>query len=376
MTDRGGALRVIDANANRAREAARVMEEAARFVVGDGALSRACKEVRHGVRGAVEALPVDALRLIAHRDTPGDVGTGIGTAAEGERAGVRGVVAAAGKRLGEALRSIEEYAKTIEGGGACARLAERARYAGYDAERRLMLALGGGRVGDGGDGWRVCVLVTEALCVLPWEEVVERAVAGGAACVQLREKGLEGGELVERARRCVAICRAGGAACVVNDRADVALAAGADGVHVGQGDMGVEAVRRIAGAGLVVGVSTSCVEEAARAVEAGADYCGVGPMFETATKAKERIAGPGYLSAYLERFGVPCLAIGGVGVGNVGALVEAAASAGVVAGERSGGWGVAVSSAVCGSREPEAVCRELSGRVGSSRGGAAVEGAR
>ena len=227
---------MVDANANRAREAARVLEDVARFALGDGALSRRCKEVRHGVRAALEALPIEGVRLLVERDTPGDVGTGIGVESEGARDGLGGVARAAGGRLGEALRVIEECAKTVEGGGACAALAERARYAGYEAEKRLVLALGTGR---GRCGWRLCVLVTEGLCELGWERVVEEAIAGGADCVQLREKGLGDDELLGRAARCVELCRSGGAACVVNDRSDVAVAAGADGVQVGRGYMGV-----------------------------------------------------------------------------------------------------------------------------------------
>lgn len=356
----GVALRIIDANANRAREAARVMEEAARFALGDGALSRACKELRHGVREAVSALPADAAALIAHRDTPGDVGVSISTASEGERAGVAGVAGAAGKRLCEALRSIEEYSKALEGGGACAARAERLRYAAYEVERRLGLALASLSARDG-CAWRVCVLVSESLCRRRWEEVAEAAIAGGASCVQLREKALGDAEVLRRAERLVAICRAGGASCVVNDRADIALASGADGVHLGQGDLPVAAVRRLAGGGLAVGVSTSGLGEASAAVEAGAAYCGVGPMFETATKRKDRIAGPGYLRAYLERFGgrVPCLAIGGVSAANAGELAAAATAAGGHAGR----WGVAVSSAVCGADDPEDACRRIAERI-------------
>jgi len=141
---------------------------------------------------------------------------------------------------------------------------------------------------------------------------------------------------------------------IVNDRVDVALVAGVAGVHVGRQDLSVEQVRRLAGTSLLVGVSTSSPEEAAAARRAGADYCGVGPMFPTTTKHKPVIAGPEALKACLELPDMlPHLAIGGITADNVAAL----AAVGV--------RGVAVSSCVCGSSAPEETCRRLRAALGS-----------
>jgi thiamine-phosphate pyrophosphorylase len=135
---------------------------------------------------------------------------------------------------------------------------------------------------------------------------------------------------------------------VVNDRADVALACGADGVHVGQDDLPVRDVRRLAGERLLVGASTHSLQEARTAVESGADVCGVGAMFATGTKPGIAPGGAGYLRAYLSSFGgVPHLAIGGITVANVHELAAA------------GCRGVAVSGAVCGAPDPAAVVRAL-----------------
>lgn len=367
-----GALeRIIDANANRAREALRVMEDAARFALDDERLCREIKSLRHdllaalgGAEGgmgggkagarAAGAIGLDRGALLASRDTPGDVGKGVSTASEMTRAGVRGVAGAAAARLTEALRSIEESLKAL---GVDARPIEALRYRAYTAERDLVLALGTGRAPQ----WRLCVLVTEALCrVRPWEEVVERAIRGGADCFQLREKSLPDRELLARARRLVGICREAGAAVVVNDRPDIALLARADGVHVGQEDLGVEEIRRLAGFGLLVGVSTTDLAQARAAVRAGADLCGVGPMFPTTTKAKDRLAGPASLREYLADpvlAAAPHLAIGGIGPANIGELAAA------------GCRGVAVSSAVCGAEEPEAVCAAIVAALRGDEGG-------
>src|SRR6186997_2029720 len=103
--------RIIDANANRAREALRVMEDAARFALNDSKLTEQLKSLRHDLRAALDLLPPGILE--ANRDTPGDVGTTISTSAEMDRHTLLEVVVAAGKRLSESLRSIEEVSKTI-----------------------------------------------------------------------------------------------------------------------------------------------------------------------------------------------------------------------------------------------------------------------
>ncbi len=334
-------LRILDANANRAREALRVMEEAARFLLNDASLCRELKALRHDLVSALVAVPA----LEANRDTPGDVG--VGTKLEGElrRESVPDVVIAAGKRLSEALRVLEEYGKTLgEAGGGFSLAVESLRYRGYGLEQRLLRALGGGTRRQ----WRLCVLISEPLCTHgDWLGVAEAAVAAGADCVQLREKLLSDTELLGRAKRLVELCRGRGIGVIINDRPDVAYLSGADGVHLGQGDLPCDEVRRLFGRQLLIGVSTSNLEQAQRALNDGADYCGVGPMFRTTTKHKEFIAGPAYLRRYLEWGKLPHLAIGGVTADNVYELVSA------------GVRGIAVSGAVCSASDPAAAVSEL-----------------
>jgi thiamine-phosphate pyrophosphorylase len=318
-------MRILDANANRAREALRVMEEAARFVLDHSELAGELKRLRHDLAAAMAVFP----EASAWRDTPGDVGTRSSTESEATRRSVRHVALAAGRRLSEALRAIEEYGKVRDAD--FGRTIEALRYRGYDLEQRLTLALGSGRRRQ----WRLCVLLSECLCPgNDWYAVAQAAVDGGADCLQLREKALDGGDLLDRARRLRTLCEPRGVSLMVNDRPDIALLAGADGVHVGQGDLPVAAVRRLVGDQLLVGVSTSSLPEAQRALAEGADYCGVGPMFPTTTKHKDVIVGPAYLQAYLAWGGLPHLAIGGITAANIGTL--AAAAPGLVGGEFSG----------------------------------------
>ncbi len=342
MTD---ATRILDANLNRAREALRVMEDVARFALSDSELAADLKTARQSLRAIAEAAGLDAGVLAAWRDTPGDVGTTITTDAERTRATIRDVAIAAGKRAGEALRVIEECAK-LDTTPASAH-AKSLRYTVYDLEKRMTLALGTGRARQ----WRLCVLITESLCHgRSWEKVAGAALRGGADMLQLREKSLDDRELLARAARLVALCHEHRSCCIINDRPDIAMLARADGVHLGQSDLAVQDVRKLAGFSMLVSVSTMNMQQARQAARDGADICGLGPMFPTTTKHKPDLAGPAYLREYLadeQTARIPHLAIGGISSANIGELVAA------------GCRGVAVSSAVCGADDPESMCRML-----------------
>lgn len=332
--------RILDANANRAREALRVMEDAARFALNDERLSSTLKSLRHDLRAALDRLPAGWME--ANRDTLADVGTSISTEAETTRAGLADVVIAAGKRLGEALRVMEEAAKTVD--PALGAALQALRYRSYHVEVEL-----NGRLAHGlARQWKLCLLLTESLCSLPWRDTLAGAIEGGADCVQVREKAMEGGALTDRVREVIAIARPHGVAVIVNDRVDVALAADADGAHLGTGDLSIRDARALAGRTLLLGASTHDLKEAHAAVEAGADYCGVGAMFASSLKPNREPSGAIYLRQLLERFpNMPHLAIGSITPANVHQLVEA------------GVKGIAVSSAICGAADPRAIAASL-----------------
>lgn len=332
--------RAIDASANRASEGLRTLEDAVRFALDRADLVERCKALRHRLRTAMERLP--AGRALAHRDAAGDAGREVRGDREGDREGVQGVAAAAIRRAAEALRSLEEFGKLVDAdfSASCAAL----RYAAYDLERDALLAFGSPRRFQP----TLCLLLTESLCVRPWRETLQAAMEGGVDMVQVREKEMPARALLARAREVIALARAHGVAVVVNDRADIAVAAGADGVHLGTDDLPLMEARRLAGTGLLLGASTHDLGEASAAVEAGADLCGVGAMFATALKPDRVPGGTDYLRAYLGRFPrTPHLAIGGVTPANVGALAAA------------GARGVAVSAAICAARDPGAVAAAL-----------------
>ncbi len=339
--------RIIDANLNRSREALRTMEDISRFALGDSAATENLKSIRHSLGELDQHLPIDKGTRVAARNVESDVGTAISTPQEMARSGILEISIAAAARLQESLRSIEEQCKTLADGGPSAKRAEALRYRAYVAEQQLLLMLGTRRARQ----WRLCIIVSEDVCThLPWEKVVERAIAGGADCIQLREKRLTERDMLRRAKRLVEICRTHRATSIINDRPDLAVLAGADGVHIGQTDLHVRDVRKLVGFNLLIGISTSNIEIAREAAEAGADYMGVGPMFPSSTKPKDDLSGPEYLREYLAdpiTSRVPHLAISGINLASIPLLIAAGAK------------GIAVSSAVCKQESPEIAARQL-----------------
>lgn len=311
-------LRIIDANHNRAREALRVIEDYARFIANDAAGSAVVKELRHELRAALDAIPGNA--LLGARDTPGDVGTTITTAAEQQRTDARSVCLAATKRLPEALRTMEEYVKTFD--PAVAARLEALRYRTYSLEPRILLrADRAARMQQ----CRLYVLLTAELCRKDPHATCEALIAGGADCIQLREKGLADRELLEQARSIGEVCLRHNVLFIVNDRPDIARLAQADGVHVGQDDLSVADARRIVGADRLVGISTHNPRQLDAALADQPDYVAVGPMFASTTKPQDHIPGDALLRRAAQHRTVPVVPIGGITLDNAAVLREAGA---------------------------------------------------
>jgi thiamine-phosphate pyrophosphorylase len=195
---------------------------------------------------------------------------------------------------------------------------------------------------------RLCLVTDSTLCgergVLA---VVEAAVRGEVSCVQLREKALDTRAFVERARALKAWLAPRGVPLIINDRVDVALACGADGVHVGQNDMAPEDVRRFMPQGLV-GLSVESLAQLPAAERAPVDYYGISPVFATATKHDAaRALGLEGLRSIRARTTRPLVAIGGIHAGNAAAVIAAGAD------------GLAVVSALCAAVDPASAARAL-----------------
>jgi thiamine-phosphate pyrophosphorylase len=334
------AARILDANANRAREALRVLEEYARFVLNDSLLSTQLKELRHSLADTLQLLPADL--LLQARDTVHDVGTEVSTPQKWDRPSLKSVVEANAKRLQEALRSLEEYGKVFSAD--VGRALERIRYASYTVERALLI---GGKARDRLHEARLYVLVTDALCRSSLVGTVKEALLGGAQVIQLREKGVDDRTLLGRAQEVRRLTKAARALFIVNDRPDIALVAEADGVHLGQEDLAVREARRVLGPDAIIGVSTHNIEQVKNAVFDGATYIGVGPTFSSPTKEFAELVGLEFVRQATALTTLPAFVLGGVTLGNVEQVIAAGASR------------VAVSSVICAAEDPQATARQL-----------------
>jgi thiamine-phosphate pyrophosphorylase len=199
--------------------------------------------------------------------------------------------------------------------------------------------------------WRVYLVTQENLSAgRSTEAIVDAAIAGGVDAVQLREKGTSARDRYELGRLLRERTAEAGVDLIVNDRADVAAAVDADGVHVGGSDLPVEAARNVVGSDAVVGRSVSTVAAAEAAADAGADYLGVGSVYATSSKDvpdEEAAIGVDRVAAIADAVGVPVVGIGGIDADNAGDVAAAGAT------------GVAVISAITGTGDPEAATRTL-----------------
>jgi thiamine-phosphate pyrophosphorylase len=336
-------LRLLDANANRAREGLRVMEDYARFVLNCGELSGQLKALRHELADRTRDLLPEA---ILHRDTSGDVGTHLKTQGELQRRDIADIVTAAGKRVGEALRAIEEACKVLC--PAKSAMVESLRYRLYTLEQQLARTL---RPRDRFAGVRLYVLITESSCRIPWFAAAEAAIRGGADCLQLREKSLDAAELLRRAKSFVELCRHHGVISIINDRPDIAILSDADGVHVGQEDLPATEARKLIGPSKILGVSTHRIEQARAAVADGAEYIGVGPIYRSPTKPRDFTAGLEYARQVAAEITIPSVAIAGITEQNVDDVMATGVQA------------VAVTAAVIGCDDIEGAARRMKQQV-------------
>ncbi|MFM7450845.1 MAG: thiamine phosphate synthase [Leptolyngbyaceae cyanobacterium] len=302
--------RILDANLDRAREGLRVIEDWCRFGLDQAQLTDECKHLRQ------ELAQWHTPELRAARDTPGDLGTALTHPKEAERENIAQVLQANLCRVEEALRVLEEYGKVYHPamGAACKHM----RYRVYSLDTQLM----------GHQRQRALQKAHLYLVTSPQEHLlatVEAALQGGVRLVQYRDKTADDRIRLQNGEKLCLLCHRYGALFIVNDRPDIALAVNADGVHLGQQDLPVRLARQILGPQRLVGRSTHCPEDLQRAIQEGADYIGVGPVYETPTKAGRPAAGLDYVRYALQQATLPWFAIGGIDLTNLSEVLAAGA---------------------------------------------------
>lgn len=309
--------RLFDAAANRGREAIRVIEDYVRFMLSDADLTQRLKTLRHQFQEVLQQFPM--LQRLEARNTSDDVGTEITADGEYLRSTVGDLVSANFSRLQESLRSLEEFSKLTDGN--TAQRFEHLRYASYTLHKdvvmkdvkRLPVGVSDRSLKGILDQARLYALVDIGADEATFEQFVTEIIVGGVDIIQLRDKSADDRTLLERSRllkRCIEKSERG-VLFIMNDRPDLALLAGADGVHVGQEEIPVPLLRQIVGS-LLIGVSTHSMEQAQQAVLEGADYIGAGPVFESSTKEFTQFAGLSYLKEVSAGIALPTFAIGGI----------------------------------------------------------------
>jgi len=338
--------RIIDANFNRAREAIRVVEEFCRFSLNSTPLTERARQIRHELSAAVGKL--EDGRLISSRDTLGDVGIGKTVDKQLARGNLKDCLTAGCKRLTEALRVLTEMTQTQE--RSVAETIENLRYAAYALEKDVVL------FSDAFErfrGVRLYVIITsnfpsDVICL------AYKCAAGGADCIQLRAKAIDDDKHFAIAVEFVRICKDNSVLSIINDRVDIAVASGADGVHLGQNDLPVECARRLQLAPLIIGKSTHSLKHLRAACEERLTYAALGPVFATQTKPTAEAVGLDYVrqaAKILSDTGVCNVAIGGITIDNVEDVLRAGAGA------------IAVCAAVTKASDPAAACRALKEKI-------------
>jgi thiamine-phosphate pyrophosphorylase len=329
--ERLAALRIIDANLNRATEGLRVVEDHCRFALNDAHLSERAKRLRHDLATALAA--IDARELAAARQTETDVGTAISTPQEQSRQSLADIAAASWQRVQQSLRVIEEHLKLLA--PAAAAEVEALRYQSYTlAKACTITAESQARLA----GAKLYVLIDGGSSECAFVERVQDLIAAGVHVLQLRDKKLDDRTLLARARLMRRVIddiakprpvvavphesptaidppvlpRSGGPLFILNDRPDIALLARADGVHVGQEELTVHDARQIVGPNILVGVSTHNIDQARQGVLDGANYIGCGPTFPSGTKHFDHFPGLEFLRQVAAEISLPAFAIGGI----------------------------------------------------------------
>ncbi|MEL6940269.1 MAG: thiamine phosphate synthase [Cyanobacteria bacterium J06598_1] len=352
-------LRILDANLDRAREGLRTVEEWCRFGLNDQTKTAQIKNLRQ----TVGHWHTPTIR--AARDTPGDLGTTLTHPEETQRASLSDVLQVNLARTQEALRVLEEYGKLYSQpmSAACKQM----RYQLYTLDSQLMdpflsealltnaapSSIAHSSIAHSSERDRLMQKLTQARTYLVTSPVpdilgvVEAALKGGIAIVQYREKTADDETRLHLAQQMRAVCHQYNALFIVNDRVDIAAAAEADGVHLGQQDLPMPAARQILGPNKIIGRSTTSPQELKRALDEGADYIGVGPVHATPTKPGKAASGNEYVRYAAQHATMPWFTIGGLNAANLEPTLAAGATR------------VAVVRALMEAKDPTAIAQSL-----------------
>lgn len=309
--------RIIDVNLNRTAEGLRILEEISRFVLNNRDFSSFLKNLRHKICQVQEN---DYQELLIARDSINDVGLKVQN--PDSRVNIESVFKANIKRVQQSLRVLEEY--DINNSS----IYEELRYQIYNFEKEMWSVLK--------LDLKKYLLNNKSLYLVTnsdgfenddkFLDAVAQALAGGVDIVQLREKKANARRIIELGKKIRQLTSMYNALFIVNDRVDIAKIVNADGVHLGQDDVEIDYAKMILGDDKIIGISTHEPEQALKAIKEGADYIGVGPVFETPTKPGRKSVGIEYVKWASENvLDIPFYAIGGINQENVCDVIKSGA---------------------------------------------------
>jgi len=337
-------LRIIDANLNRIGEGLRLLENIARLLLNDASLTQQLKTMRH------ELIVGDwsfNKQLLQARDAEGDVGVNIEAPEQEQPRDIPTMIVANSRRIQESLRTMEELAKVP---GITPELNSdkfmQARFDLYTIERNLVSRLLRRDKVKQLHGL-YAIIDTQALQGRNPAEVANQVIQGGAKIIQLRDKILSKKELLPIAQQLKNLCTEHNVLFIVNDYLDIALAADADGLQLGQEDLPIKAARKLLPIDKILGCSTHTVEQAKTAEAEGVDYIGVGSIYPTPSKETATVVGLDTLRQVRQAISLPIVAIGGINEDNAAEVMAAGADA------------VAVISAILQAESPQEAARQI-----------------
>ncbi len=327
---------LIDANLDRAREGLRVMEDWCRFGLKRRDFSIQIKNWRqqlglhhHNIYRKARLTSIDPAMGIPHplqkrRSTP------------------ESVFIANSSRVQEALRVIEEFTRITD--PKLCEIATKIRYKTYEIEINVLNKTEGITKRQTLKDCSVYLITNNREDL---ETIVIQALKAGVKIVQYREKFLSDNKRISQAKSLASICKEYNSLFIVNDRIDIALAVGADGIHLGQEDIPTTIARKLLGNEKIIGKSTHCLEEIKNAEEEGCDYIGIGPIFPSKTKSQLNPIGIDYLRKGLNETLLPAFAIGGINSSNINQL------------NQLNNLRIAVSNTIINSSDPFSKTEEL-----------------
>jgi thiamine-phosphate pyrophosphorylase len=330
---------ILDANFGRLSEGLRVLEDMSRFILRDYKITRKLKETRHSLLEESKQYDLEFLNSRGE-----DIGASLFAAGEGKRKNFVDLVVANAKRAEESLRVLEEYFKFLENKNW--RKFQDSRFLLYNIEKEIVSKFSRGEKVKKLFPLYV-ILDAKYFKKKNPVELLKEVIKGGAKAVQLRDKKNNKRKILATALSLKKICRKASVLFLVNDYVDIALAVDADGVHLGDDDLPITAVRKILSFEKIIGRSVHSQKEAQEAEKEGADYISIGALYPTATKEDAILAKPPLIREIKNKISLPIVVIGGINENNLQEAMKFEVD------------GIAISKAILDKASPKTAVKKI-----------------